>query len=149
MADWNRSEQAGPCGGPWGFTIQVLCLLLTVWLGLLSTPSGWADTSPRTPAVDLTSEEKAWLANHVAVRLGVDPSWPPFEMIENDGRYSGIASDYASLLSERLGVRMTPVRDLDWVEIIEGAKAGRIDVLPCVARTPEWISFWCKIAKKP
>ena len=141
MVDWNRSEQASPCGGPWRFTIQVLCLLLTVWLGLPFTPSGWADTSPRTPAVNLTSEERAWLANHVAVRLGVDPSWPPFEMIDNDGRYSGIASDYVSLLNERLGMRMTPVRDLDWVEVMEGAKAGRIDVLPCLAKTPERSEF--------
>ena len=62
-------------------------------------------------------------------------------MIENDGRYSGIASDYVSLLNERLGMRMTPVRDLDWVEVMEGAKAGRIDVLPCLAKTPERAEF--------
>ena len=115
----------------------MLCLILTAWMGITLTPPGWAETSPRTSTVDLTSEEKAWLAAHREVRLGVDPSWPPFEMIESDGRYSGIASDYVRLLNERLGMRMTPVRDLEWVEVLEGAKAGRIDVLPCANKTSE------------
>jgi two-component system, sensor histidine kinase and response regulator len=142
MRLWHRSEQAtaGECPGK--YTVKIFYLILAVWLGISLTQSGWADTSPRTPyAVDLTSEEKAWLATHVEVRLGADPSWPPFEMIENDGRYSGIASDYVSLLGERLGMRMKPVRDLDWAEIIEGAKARRIDVLPCLAKTPERSQF--------
>ena len=130
-----------PCGFPGKWIAEIFCLILTAWLGIFLTQSGWADTSPRTLPVDLTSEEKAWLASHRDVRLGVDPSWPPFEMIENDGRYSGIASDYVSLLNERLGMRMTPVRDLDWVEVMEGVKAGRIDVLPCLAKTPERAAF--------
>jgi two-component system, sensor histidine kinase and response regulator len=110
--------------------------------GFVVHPVGMvSDTSPRAPGVDLSPEEKAWLATHREVRLGVDPSWPPFEMIERDDRYSGIASDYVSLLSERLGMHMTPVRDLDWVEIIQGAKAGRIDMLPCLAKTPERAEF--------
>lgn len=32
-------------------------------------------------ALTLTPEERAWLAEHPSIRLGVDTSWPPFEFL--------------------------------------------------------------------
>ncbi len=91
----------------------------------------------REPKIDLTDAEKAWLSNHPVVRLGVDPEYPPFEFIGEDGAYSGIASDYVRLVSERLGIHMTVVKGLTWNEVVEGVRNKTIDVLPAASRTPE------------
>ncbi len=89
----------------------------------------------------LTPEEKAWLAEHKDIRLGVDPSWPPFEFFNATKVYSGIASDYVRRLNELLNIQMAPVSNLSWPEVMNKARAGEIDVLPCVAKTPERSKF--------
>jgi len=89
----------------------------------------------------LTKEEKAWLADHKDIRLGVDPSWPPFEYVDATKIYSGIASDYVQHLNKRLSINMAPVQGLLWPEVMEKAINGEIDVLPCVAKTPNRSKF--------
>jgi PAS domain S-box-containing protein len=89
----------------------------------------------------LTAAEEAWLAEHKSIRLGVDPAWPPFEFFDATKVYSGIASDYVRLLNGRLDIKMQPVRDLSWAEVVDKARAGEIDVLPCVVKTPERSKF--------
>jgi PAS domain S-box-containing protein len=89
----------------------------------------------------LTPEEKAWLAEHKDIRLGVDPTWPPFEFFDATKVYSGIASDYVRRLNKQLNIQMAPVPNLSWPEVMNKARAGEIDVLPCVAKTPERSKF--------
>ena len=85
----------------------------------------------------LTKEEKEWLAGKRNMRLGVDPAWPPFEFFDATKAYAGIASDYVQILSKRLNINMTPVAGLSWSEVMQKARDGEIDVLPCVVKTPE------------
>ncbi len=95
-------------------------------------------------ALTLTPEERAWLAEHPSIRLGVDTSWPPFEFRDEQGRYQGLAAGYVSLLQERLGVSLTPVEPKTWTQVLEQAKDGRLDLLPGIMATPErqeYLSF--------
>ncbi len=95
-------------------------------------------------ALTLTPEERAWLAEHPSIRLGVDTSWPPFEFRDEQGRYQGLAAGYVSLLQERLGVSPTPVEPKTWTQVLEQAKDGRLDLLPGIMATPErqeYLSF--------
>ena len=65
----------------------------------------WINTEPgqiRQRKLDLSEAEKAWLAKHPEIRLGVDPKWPPFEFIDAAGIYSGISSGYVRLLNDKL-----------------------------------------------
>ena len=94
-----------------------------------------------TVQIQLTSGEKDWLAEHKDIRLGVDPAWSPFEFFDTTKVYSGIASDYVRRLNENLKINMTPVPNLSWPEVMNKARAGEIDVLPCVAKTPERSKF--------
>ncbi len=92
----------------------------------------------------LTRQELDWLAAHQDIRLGIDPSWEPFEFLDTSGRYRGMAAEYIELLNVTLGVRMAPVPGLTWSKVIDGAKEGTIDVLPCVVPTPQrkaYLSF--------
>jgi len=85
----------------------------------------------------LTSKQKKWLSKHPKLRLGVDPAWPPFEFIDKNGNYAGIGSGFIKAISDRLNIKMTPMPGLTWSQVIEKAKAGEIDVLPAVIRTPD------------
>ena len=101
----------------------------------------WIDIAttavPKAVKLKLTDGEKAWLAEHKHIRLGVDPAYPPFEFVGKDGTYSGMASDYVQLISERLGIVMEVVPNLSWQQVIDGLKAQTLDVLPAVVKTPE------------
>ena len=102
------------------------------WLGAV------AMTGPR---VVLTPEEKAWLAEHRPIRLGVDPDRAPFELIDPKSGYQGLCAEYVHLINDRLGLAMRPEPIATWSEVIGFAKAREVDVLPCVARSEQREAF--------
>ncbi len=97
--------------------------------------------SPQQISARLTEAEKDWLTDHKNIRIGVDPSWPPFEFFDITRVYSGIASDYVRFLNQKLNINMVPVQGLNWPQVMEKARAKEIDVLPCVLKTPERSKF--------
>ncbi|MDH0895864.1 MULTISPECIES: EAL domain-containing protein [unclassified Pseudomonas] len=101
---------------------------------LLSCLACWALPAA---ALELSPEEQAWLADHPQLRLGIDPSWPPFEFRDEQGRYSGLSASYVRLIEERLKIRMQPVASNDWSEVLARAQEGRVDLLPGIMSTPE------------
>lgn len=102
----------------------ILLLLLILW----NTTAG---------ALTLTDEEKAWLAAHPQLSLGVDASWPPFEFRDQEGRYQGLAADYIATIQQRLGVTLKPVEPSSWTEVLAQARESRIGLLPGIMSTPE------------
>ena len=75
--------------------------------------------------IGLTDAEKAWLAAHQTIHLGVDPAFPPFESVGEGGNYMGMSSDYLSIISERLGIDMKIMPGLTWPQVIDKAKKTR------------------------
>jgi PAS domain S-box-containing protein len=96
-----------------------------------------AGKNPDTTSIILSNEEKVWLSEQSSLDLGIDSSWAPLEFIDEDGKYSGIASSYIEAISQRLDIKMNPIPDLTWSQVIEKAKKGEIDILPAVVRTPD------------
>lgn len=92
-------------------------------------------------AVALTAAEQAWIREHPVIRLGIDPEFAPFEYIGRDGAYRGMASDFIGLLNRRLGLNMEVVHTTSWKEAVALARAGELDVLPCLARNDEREEF--------
>ena len=104
----------------------------------------WIHTQPgrvQQKKLVLSEEEKAWLAENKNIRLGVDPAWPPFEFFDAARIYSGISSGYVRLLNDKLNLNMAPVPDISWNDVMKKAGDGGIDVLPCIAKTPERAKF--------
>lgn len=85
----------------------------------------------------LTPDERAWLAAHAEIRVGVDPNWPPIEFVDQTGAHQGISSDYLRLLGARLGVRFRLVDTDNWVETLDLAKRKDVDLLPNLAATEQ------------
>jgi PAS domain S-box-containing protein len=139
--EWGKDELAFGVRSDWPELVPILNKALDVipqekhieikrrWVPLPS--EGLADKFV------LTSKQKKWLSKHPKLRLGVDPAWPPFEFIDKNGNYAGIGSGFIEAISDRLNIKMTPIPGLTWSQVIEKAKAGEIDVLPAVIRTPD------------
>ncbi|SLM28183.1 putative Histidine kinase [Desulfamplus magnetovallimortis] len=92
-------------------------------------------------SVVLTSEEKAWIRNHPVIRIGIDPEFAPFEYLDPNGSYSGIASDYLTILTQRVGLEFEVTENISWKDAVEKAQHKEIDLLPCVAITQERKAF--------
>lgn len=105
--------------------------------------SRWLGQQDKGAAIDLdlTENEKKWLAEHRRILLGVDPEFVPFEFIDVDGSYRGMCADYVNLISERTGIAMDIAPNLSWNEAVERAKIKEIDVLPCVGMTEKRKEF--------
>lgn len=97
--------------------------------------------SSQEGTVALTAKEKAWIKTHPVIRLGVDPEFIPFEYINADGTYNGLASDYIKILNQRLGLTMEMIPNLSWAEVMTRSRTQDIDVLPCVGKTKERLSY--------
>jgi len=54
----------------------------------------------QSPEIDLTEEERAWLAEQAVLNLGVGPSWAPFEYFDSKGELSSITSDNIRILTQ-------------------------------------------------
>ncbi len=91
--------------------------------------------------LQLTSNEQMWLGQHPRIRLGVDPAWPPFEFVDEEGTYQGISADVVALIGERLGVTVEPVTQQNWSRVVEKARNREVDVLPCAVETLERNQF--------
>ncbi|BBD07393.1 PAS domain S-box protein [Desulfovibrio ferrophilus] len=87
--------------------------------------------------VELNATEKKWLADHPNIRLGTDMTWAPFDFLNAQGEFSGIASDYMRKISEKLGVELIPPEAQPWPEVMAKAKKGELDVIPVLAKTPD------------
>jgi signal transduction histidine kinase len=85
----------------------------------------------------LTSEEEAWLAAHGPIRYAPDPSYPPFESVDEQGVTSGINVDLLNRMSRNLDFNYETVVLDDWTAVLEAMQAGEVDLLGSLARTPE------------
>ena len=103
--------------------------------------SKWIELPASTKTFTLTEQEKTWLADHKNVRLGVDPTGPPFEFLDTTKIYSGIASDYVRHLNELMQINMAPVPELSWSQVMSKARKGEIDVLASIVQTAERSEF--------
>ncbi|MCF8127650.1 MAG: transporter substrate-binding domain-containing protein [Deltaproteobacteria bacterium] len=88
-------------------------------------------------SLNLTSEERAWLRDHPFLNLGYDTDWPPVEYVDKQGRFVGMSADFMKTLSSLMGITIKPTKRESWQTTLEAVKAGSLDVLFSVARTPQ------------
>jgi hypothetical protein len=62
--------------------------------------------------IDWSEDEIEFIDKHPVIRIGVDPGFAPFEFIDIDDEYKGIAADYISLISEKTGIRFEVAKGL-------------------------------------
>ncbi|MFW5908720.1 MAG: transporter substrate-binding domain-containing protein, partial [Desulfosalsimonas sp.] len=85
-------------------------------------------------AINLTTEEKAFLESHPVIRVGNEEDWPPFDFSEH-GRPKGYAIDHLELLGRRLGISFEYINGYTWFDLLGLFRDGKIDLLPCLWKT--------------
>lgn len=87
------------------------------------------DASP----VELTAEERAWIAENPVVHMAVDPNWKPVEYVEN-GQYQGLVSEYVAAIERKTGLRFERVPGTGWGAVLDELERGEVDVLPATLK---------------
>ncbi|WP_051906732.1 transporter substrate-binding domain-containing protein [Methylomarinum vadi] len=86
--------------------------------------------------VALSAAEKAWLRQHPQVVVGGSPDWMPFNFVDDNGRYSGIANDYLQLIAQKTGLKLKVTID-QWSRNLQKIREQKIDLLGAVYYTDE------------
>jgi len=91
----------------------------------------------RDNKINLTQDEIAWLATNPVLKFAVDPKWSPIENINKENIYEGMNADLLAKISEISGIKFQLVPTKEWPESVELSKNGKVDMLPCISKTPE------------
>ncbi len=62
------------------------------------------------------------------LRVGLDPSWPPFEYVDANGEIVGLDVDLARAIGEKLGVQVHFVVS-GWEGLYDALRAGQFDLI--------------------
>jgi ABC-type amino acid transport substrate-binding protein len=101
----------------------------------------WRLMADTAATIELTPEERAWIAAHPVILVGHDPTYAPYVFVGEGGELAGIDIDYLSLISRRTGLQFRNVTPGDWSHVMAEFKAGRIDLLMSLGYAEERESF--------
>ncbi len=100
-------------------------------------PSVGGESQGAPPRISLTDEEKAYIKVHPQLSFGIDVAWPPFEFLDEDGKYSGISSDVTEWVEKISGIKLEPEKGLSWNEVLEELRNGELKMISMIQPTPE------------
>lgn len=92
----------------------------------------------------LTNKEKKYLQEKSSLNLCIDPNWPPFDKIDEHGKYIGISADYIKLIEDKLSLKLNIQKTANWQESQQLAKENKCDIVTSMLKTPsrqEYINF--------
>lgn len=97
--------------------------------------------SARATVLQLSPEERAWLKEHKTIRISGPQAFPPFQYVDGDGTFKGMASDYVLHIAKLIGLEVEVVQGLPWSEILRKIEGKEIDLLTCAAITRERVDY--------
>ncbi|MDD0842079.1 PAS domain-containing sensor histidine kinase [Pseudomonas sp. Gutcm_11s] len=109
-----------------------LVLLLSLWL--LGPLSAWA--------AGLDAAQRAWLAEHPRLRVGVVLQAPYAEFQHRQQRLGGLNVELTEALAKTLGVELSWLGVADQAELEQALRAGRVDFAPGLTQTPAGLRLW-------
>lgn len=124
--------------------LHCLCRLFPVILATLifSVPLMSESSPVEAEVLDLlSSHEREYLRNRGPVRIAVDPSWPPYEWIDESGVYRGMGAEFMELISRKIGFEVVLVPSSTWEETLRLAEAGSCDVVPMLQMTTQRMGY--------
>ena len=92
---------------------------------------------PAAAQVALTPAERDWIAHAPSVVVGVQSDYAPFSYVDAQGRAAGYSNELFALAARKVGLRYRFAAGQPWERLLQQARAGQVDVLTCLWRTPE------------
>ncbi|WPD21216.1 MAG: transporter substrate-binding domain-containing protein [Candidatus Electrothrix scaldis] len=104
--------------------------ILNRWLGAQTAAQGM-----QAGVIELTLEERNWLAKHPVIPFTFDPGWAPVEFADDQGQPQGISRDYLHWLEKKLNVQFQPVCAESIEQAQEMMNKGQILLFPALTKT--------------
>ncbi|MGC9387120.1 MAG: transporter substrate-binding domain-containing protein [Hydrogenovibrio sp.] len=95
----------------------------------------WFSASQTEP-IYKTPQENQWLREHPVVQVAGETDWAPFDFVDAQGDYQGIAKDYLDLIAQKTGLRFK-ITTGTWSDNLQQLKDKRVDLLPAAAMNAE------------
>ena len=111
-------------------------LLVLVVLALIFRPLPVSAVPVEPSKIQLTPEEKSWLAEHPRIQIGVMDAWPPLNYLDQNRIPSGIGAEYLGVLNKQLGGRLVPF-PAPFKENYDRVLNGRLDALMDITQRPD------------
>jgi signal transduction histidine kinase/DNA-binding NarL/FixJ family response regulator len=83
----------------------------------------------RSDQLHLTDAEVAWIQAHPVVKVAGEPDWAPFDFVNLNGDYQGIANDYLALIAQKTGLQFDIETGI-WQSNLDQIRRGEVDLLP-------------------
>ncbi|MFT5451388.1 MAG: signal transduction histidine kinase/CheY-like chemotaxis protein [Enterobacterales bacterium] len=93
--------------------------------------------SNNSSLASLTLAERKWLQQNSSLSLGIASGLYPYEFINDNGDFSGIAADYIEYINNSLSLTIDVDKSYSWEESLAAIKTNDIDVISTIIRTPE------------
>ncbi|NOQ64444.1 MAG: PAS domain-containing protein [Methyloprofundus sp.] len=79
--------------------------------------------------LELTEQEKHWIAQNPVYTFTGDPNWLPYEAFDSSGKYYGIVAEFLQKIKQenQLSFHAIPVKN--WSESLRIALEGKVDVI--------------------
>ena len=113
-----------------------IILFLVSFINFSHAESNAKPSIQPSTVVTLTLAEQEWLKQHPRIKVGGSPDWTPFNFVNEQGLYSGIANDYLSLVAKKTGLQFD-VTIAPWSENLQKIRDKKIDALGAVYYTEE------------
>lgn len=92
-----------------------------------------------TPGLSLTPKERAWLAEHPKIVLGITDQFQPAVVTQGNGKLSGLVVDYLNLLNQHLGSNYLQLQvEHDWLKVTDKALKRELAGLASAVPNSSW-----------
>jgi polar amino acid transport system substrate-binding protein len=82
----------------------------------------------------LTEQEKQYVKEKKVLKMCVSPDRLPFEKINKEGAYTGIASDLIKIISQKINIPIILTPTTEWSTSLQNIKDRKCDILPVVMK---------------
>ena len=87
---------------------------------------------PAVVVIQLSDQERAFIEKVPLVKVGVSKDWMPFNFVNDQGSFDGIAKDYLDLIAQKSGLHFEYNSEKRWNDTFTSFKEGNIDLLPAL-----------------
>ncbi|MDD3343421.1 MAG: transporter substrate-binding domain-containing protein [Sulfurospirillaceae bacterium] len=114
--------------------------LVSEWIGA-KFEDKITKAQPDIPKVVFDTKEQAYLHQKGVIKMCIDPSWMPFERIDEEGKHTGMVADLMALIQERSGINVSLVPTKSWEDSLQKANERQCDILSLAMKTPERFKY--------
>lgn len=98
--------------------------------------------APAGDVIELTEDEKTWIAANPVVRVAHLEGAGPYCVRDAQGRLGGMNIDFLNLVAQRTGLKFEHVAYPVWADAFAAASAREIGMVAGIGRTPERLELF-------